>query len=179
LVAARNAAPAKHREDTLQQEMIRVQKSMARLLTAYQEGLLSLDELRRRLPELRKREQAAHAELTALEGQLADRAGYLRVADTVTSFLARLREAANTLDIRERQRITRLLVKQIFVADDAIIIRHSIPATTGGSGSSSTLGGGQQPVANRSYPLRTGSHRSSPLAGMFTNDYCNNNRRTP
>ena len=31
---------------------------MERLLTAYQEDLLSLDELRRRMPELRTREQS-------------------------------------------------------------------------------------------------------------------------
>jgi hypothetical protein len=32
------------------------------------------------MPELRKRDQAISAELNALESQLADRAGYLRLA---------------------------------------------------------------------------------------------------
>ena len=59
---------------------------MERLMTAYQEDLMSLDDLRRRMPELRKREQAISAELNAIESQLADRAGYLRLAETVTSF---------------------------------------------------------------------------------------------
>jgi site-specific DNA recombinase len=103
---------------------------MERLMIAYQEDLLSLDDLRRRMPELRKREQTIRAELNAIERQLADRAGYLCLTETVTSFLTRLREAAKTLDIPERQRIARLLVKEIFVADDAIVNRHSIPATT-------------------------------------------------
>jgi site-specific DNA recombinase len=40
---------------------------------------MSLDDLRRRMPELRKREQAISAELNAIESQLADRAGYLRL----------------------------------------------------------------------------------------------------
>ena len=35
--------------------MVRARKSMDRLLTAYQEDLLSLDELRRRMPDLRQR----------------------------------------------------------------------------------------------------------------------------
>src|SRR6201984_3664993 len=99
LTAARNASPAKRREDTLQRELARVQKSADRLMTAYQEDLLSLDDLRRRMPELRKREQAIGAELDAIQSQLADRAGYLRLAETVTSFLARLR----TCSCRELQ----------------------------------------------------------------------------
>ena len=164
LAAARNAGPAKRREETLQRELARVQKSMERLMTAYQEELLSLDDLRRRTPELRKREQTSRAELNAIESQLADRAAYLRLAETVTGFLARLREAAKMLDVPERQRIVRLLVKEILVADDAIVIRHSIPAASGspvGGGLNSTPGGGRQPVGDPGYLLRKGSNRSA------------------
>jgi site-specific DNA recombinase len=81
---------------------------MERLTTAYQEDLMSLDDLRHRMTGLRKREQAS-AELTAVESQLVNRAGYLRLAERVTSFLARLHETAKTLDVAERQRIVRLL----------------------------------------------------------------------
>ena len=56
-------------------------------------------------------------------------AGYLRLAETVTGFLARLRETAKTLDVAERQRIVRLLVKEILVDDDTIVIRHSISSS--------------------------------------------------
>ena len=160
LTAARNASPAKRREDTLQRELARVQKSADRLMTAYQEDLLSLDDLRRRMPELRKREQAMGGELSAIQSQLADRAGYLRLAETITSFLARLRATAKTLDVSERQRIVRLLVKEILVSNDAIVIRHSIPAPTGspaGGGPTSPTGGGRPSVGDPSYLLRTGS----------------------
>ncbi len=61
LEAARNAHPAKHRQETLERDLVRVRKSMERLLTAYQEDLLSLEELRRSMPALRQREQALHA----------------------------------------------------------------------------------------------------------------------
>jgi hypothetical protein len=94
----------------------RVQKSADRLLTAYQEDLLLLDDLRRRMPELRKREQAIGVELSAIQSQLADRAEYLRLAETITSFLARLRATAKTLDVSERQHVVRLLVKEILVS---------------------------------------------------------------
>ena len=153
LTAARNASPAKRREDTLQRELARVQKSADRLMTAYQEDLLSLDDLRRRMPELRKREQAIGGELSAIqESQLADRAGYLRLAETITSFLARLRATAKTLDVSERQRIVQLLVKEILVSNDAIVIHHAIPAPTGspaGGRPTSPTGGGRPSVGDQ------------------------------
>ena len=129
LEAAQNAAPTRRRQEALQRDLTRVRKSMERLMTAYQEDLVSLDELRSRMPDLRQREQAAHAELQSITIQAQDRASYLRLAETLAAFLGRLRSSAETLDILERQRIVRLLVKEILVADDAITIRHSIPIT--------------------------------------------------
>ena len=66
LAAAREADPTKRREEALRRDLVRIRKSIDRLLTAYQEGLLSLDELRQRLPNLRRREQADNAELQRL-----------------------------------------------------------------------------------------------------------------
>jgi site-specific DNA recombinase len=131
LAAARGADPTKRREDTLRRDLARIRKSIDRLLTAYQESLLSLDELRERMPNLRRREQADNAELQAIVDQSADRAAYLRLAETLTTFLTRLRSSADVLDISERQRVVRLLVKDILVGDDKIIMRHSIPLRNG------------------------------------------------
>jgi site-specific DNA recombinase len=159
LTAARNASPTKRREEVLRRELARIQKSMDRLMTAYQEDLISLDDLRRRMPELRKREQASHAELHLMVNQLADREASLRLAETLTSFLARLRVAAKTLDVEERQRIVRLLVKEILIGDDAIVIRHSIPTPSDrpGGGGTTSLSGGPQIADRKSYLLRKGS----------------------
>lgn len=127
LEAARAADPAKKHEETLQRELTRVTKSMERLLSAYQEGLLSIEQLRDKMPALRQREQALRAELQAIADQVRDRDAFLRLAETLTSFLARLRQNANTLDVLERQRIVRLVVKEILVGEDTIVIRHCIP----------------------------------------------------
>ncbi|MDD5268578.1 MAG: hypothetical protein PHO08_15865 [Methylococcales bacterium] len=64
---------------------------MELLLTAYQEELLSLDELRVRMPPLLQREQAMQAELQAINHQTEDRAAYLQLVETLTTFLERLR----------------------------------------------------------------------------------------
>src|SRR5450631_358576 len=159
LVAAKDAAPSKRREDTLNRELVRIQKSIERLTTAYQEDLLSLDELRQRLPALRQREASNRSELQSISEQSASRAAYLRLAQTLTVFLERLRESADTLNVEERQRIVRLLVKEVLVADDTIVIRHSIPfAGPPASGGSPATPAGPPRAQSESYLLRSGRH---------------------
>ena len=104
----------------------RVGKSIERLLTAYQEALLSIEQLRDRMPPLRQRDQTLRTELHAITEQTRDRATYLRFSETLSA-LPRGYVAADTLDILERQRIVRLVIKDVLVGDDPIVIRHCIP----------------------------------------------------
>jgi len=161
LAAARKADPTKRREEALRRDLVRIRKSIDRLLTAYQEALLSLDELRERMPELRRREQADNAELQAIVDQSADRATYLRLAETLTTFLTRLRSSAGALDVSERQRILRLLVKEVLVGDDKIIIRHSIPLPCDPAGGPSADHLATSRPRSEGYLLRPRSHQSA------------------
>ena len=158
LDAARGAEPTKRRQDALERELTRIRKSMERLVTAYQEDLLPLDELRRRMPELRAREQSMRAELQAILDQAADRMSFLRLAETLTAFLQRLHESAQSLEIADRQKIVRLLVKDILVDNDTITIRHSIPShpRTPPTGTEPPSDGKSQ-MAGQGYLLRSGS----------------------
>jgi site-specific DNA recombinase len=166
LAAARKADPTKRREEALRRELVRIRRSIDRLLTAYQEGLLSLDELRERMPNLRRREQGDNAELQAIVDQSADRATYLRLAETLTTFLTRLRSSADALDVSERQHVLRLLVKEILVGDDKIIIRHSIPLPAGPADCSSADHADTTPARPKGYLLRP----RSPLAAVVEPD---------
>jgi site-specific DNA recombinase len=163
LAAAREADPTKRREEALRRELVRIRKSIDRLLTAYQEELLSLDELRERMQNLRRREQADNAELQAIVDQSAGRATYLRLAETLTTFLTRLRSSADALDVSERQRVLRLLVKEVLVGDDKIIIRHSIPLPAGPADCPSADHAGATPATPKGYLLRSGSHLTDTL----------------
>ena len=100
---------------------------MDRLLTAYQEELLTLEQLRERMPELRKQQQAVECELQSLRTAVQDQSRCLRVLDTLNEFRERLLVNADRLDLMARRKIIRLLVKKILVGRDTIIIRHSIP----------------------------------------------------
>jgi site-specific DNA recombinase len=127
LQAARNADPQQQREEVLRRERARLQSSMDRLLTAYQEGLVSLEELRSRMPELRRQQQALHCELQSLQMATQDQSRYLHLVQNLDHFRDRLRAQAEKLDMVERQKILRLLVKEVVVGIDSITIRHCIP----------------------------------------------------
>jgi site-specific DNA recombinase len=124
--AARQADPRKQREEILRRDHARVEKSMDRLLNAYQEGLVSLDQRRSRMPELRKKQQAIQAEWQSLEAAAADDTQCRRLVETLADFCAQVRLGAATLEVTERQKILRLLVKEILVGRDTLTIRHSI-----------------------------------------------------
>ena len=160
LQAIHNAAPTKRRKETLHKECTRVRNGIDRLLDAYQEALVPLEELRKRMPELRKREQTLQTELQTLETDVVDQQNYLRIADSLEPFLSQLRTRAETLNVIERQKVIRLMVKEILVDNDSLTIRHSIPMTNNGPLS--------EPLdvnKNPGYLLRSGSHFS--IAGKY------------
>ena len=160
LTAARSSDPAKKREQSLQRELTHVGKGIERLLSAYQEALMSIEQLRERMPALRQREQALRADLQAIADQANDQAALLRLAETLTAFLARLHGAADMLNIMERQRIVRLVVKDVLIGDDTITIRHSIPVLPGPPQGSSLP---PSQTAGPNYLLCKGS--AAPLSG--------------
>ena len=159
LEAARTSDPNQQREADLRHRLVRVRKGIERLVTAYQEELITIDELRDRTPELRRQEQALHRELQSAVDRAKDRETYLRLAETLTGFLARLRSCAETLDIAERQRIVRLLVKEIIVTEDKITIRHSIPISSAPDGGPEPSKPGNGGPGDESYLLRSGRLR--------------------
>jgi site-specific DNA recombinase len=123
----RSTDPAPAQRKRLDAALARTSAAITRLIRAYQEELISLDELRTRMPELRARETSLRHQLDALATQLADREVYLRLADNLEDFLNGLRDKAATATVAERQRVLRLLVKDVLVGPDTITIRHSIP----------------------------------------------------
>jgi site-specific DNA recombinase len=143
LAAARTEHPAARRRDTLERDLTRADQAIARLIEAYQEQLISLDELRARTPSLRKRQSTLQAQLDTIDAELADAETYLQLADTIDAFLGRLVNGLDGLDIAGQQRILRLVVREVLIGgdDDKVTIRHSIPTPNGGSHGSYPLRG--------------------------------------
>ena len=129
ITAANDTASNDRRTEALRAESSRNQTRMRRLLDAYQEGLVTLDELRERNAPMQTRQRAVLSELDALQTAKLDRQSQFALATTVARFLKRMREAAGSLAIAERQRIVRLLVREVRIGKDSVTICHSIPLT--------------------------------------------------
>jgi site-specific DNA recombinase len=163
LEAAKNTDPLRRRVEDLQREQARLANRMERLVTAYQEDLLSMDELRRRIPELRKQQKAVQSELESLETAAANQTKYLHLVDSLADFRGRVRARADTLDVVTRQKILRLLVKEILVDKDSITIRHSIPVVprSGPNDTKPPVSESPTPGLGSSCLLRSGGRDSS------------------
>ena len=127
LAQIRTADPATAQRKRLDDALAKTTSAVSRLIGAYQEDLLSLDELRARMPDLRARETSLRHQAQALDAQLADREVYLKLAQNLEGFLAALRKSAVSATVEDRQRVVRLLVKEVLVGPGKIVIRHSIP----------------------------------------------------
>ncbi|MGH9072055.1 MAG: recombinase family protein [Acidimicrobiales bacterium] len=145
----RAANPATSERARLERELTRNTKAISRLVQAYQEDLITLEELRARTPDLRTKEASLRASLDSLAAQLLDQNTYLKLAENLESFLARLRDNAGTSTIEDRQKVLRSVVKEVLVGPERVVIRHTIPVR-------------DHPFLSSGYPLRWGSRLPAP-----------------
>ena len=144
--------PMQQRKIRLERELKRTGSQLDKLLDAYQEDLIGLAELRSRAPELRRRQATIEKELEGVALQALEKTRLTQLNASMENFLAALQQSAKTLEIVERQKIVRLVVKQIIVNGDTLTIHHSIPISRSSQES--------QPSA--SYLLCTRSHIPNP-----------------
>jgi site-specific DNA recombinase len=134
---ARTSDPVTKKRGQLHQALARTSTSIAAMVTAFSEQLITIDELRARMPALRARETSLKDQLAALAAQAADRDAYLKLAGDLEGFLAKLRANADTATTEDRQRVLRAVVQDILIGPDKLTIRHRIPvrehAASGGS----------------------------------------------
>jgi site-specific DNA recombinase len=133
LEVARTSDPVTSQRTRLQAALAKAAASVTAMIEAYSEQLITIDELRARMPHLRARETNLRGQLDAVDAQAADRDAYLKLADDLEGFLAQLHGNAATATVEDRQRVLRLLVKDILIGPEKITIRHRIPARPGSS----------------------------------------------
>ena len=107
-----------------------MENGIDRLVDAYQEGVLQLQELRLRMQDLRKKQSALRSEMQSMEAKTIDDETYLQLVSKIDDFLSRMHRSAETLNIMDRQKILRLVIKEILVDMDTVTIKHSIPTAT-------------------------------------------------
>ena len=165
LTQARTSDPVTRQRKQIELALAKAATSITAMIGAYSEQLITIDELRARMPDLRAREASLRGQLDALDAQAADRDAYLQLADDLEGFLTQLRGNTATASTGERQRVLRLLVRDVLIGPEKITIRHRIPVRE-----RSTNGGGHQDDTDTEgdmhpdYLLRWG-RENTPLRG--------------
>jgi site-specific DNA recombinase len=146
-----NTSPVQQRQDRVKRELTRLSQQMDKLLDAYQEGLMTLAELRKRSPEIKKKIGALETEQKNLNLRAVEDRRWIELSNSLETFLCRLNKTAQKMNAIEKQKVLRAMVKQITVGKDLITIHHSIP-----------VGAGCGSADGASYPLCTrGPHAGS------------------
>jgi site-specific DNA recombinase len=127
LAEHRTSSPVEQRKEKVSRDLARVEQQSDKLLDAYQEGLMDLAELRQRAPEVRKRQLALQKEWESLNLQALERDRLAQVTVSMEKLMEQIQHTAQTLGVEQKQRIVRLLVRQVQVGDESITIHHSIP----------------------------------------------------
>jgi site-specific DNA recombinase len=121
----RKASPVVEQKAVIESQRAKLLQATDKLLDAYQEGLITIDQLRKRMPELQKRINTTEKELEHLKTNELALDQRLQLLD-VESFKKQLGENVNQLDIQVKKKILKLLVKQVIVGNEMIEIKHSI-----------------------------------------------------
>jgi DNA invertase Pin-like site-specific DNA recombinase len=127
LHTAHTSDPTNRQRARLDTALAKTTRGIAALIEAFGEQLITIDELRARIPDLRARETNLRHQLNALDTQLADHQAYLTLATDLKEFLTQLRHGAETSTTDQRRRILRLLVKDVLIGPEKVTIRHRIP----------------------------------------------------
>src|SRR5664279_4918931 len=109
LNTARTSDPVAHQRKRLTDALTQATTAVNRMISAYQEELITIDELRARIPDLRTRETSLRTQIDALDSQAADRQVYLKLADTAS-------RSANTPpepDSRPQQPTRRVTIRHV------------------------------------------------------------------
>jgi site-specific DNA recombinase len=116
-----------HERARLETARTRLQGQIDRLIDAYQQGALEVQELKARRERL---EAALHAnrvrddELHALH---VNQARMDALAEKLSTFAATVRTGLDALDFSGRQRLVRLLLERIVIAGENLTIEHALP----------------------------------------------------
>ncbi len=103
------------------------------------------------MPELQKRTTTTERELANLKAHELALDNRLQLLD-VASFTEKLHQNINHLDIGDKRKIVKLLIKEILVGEDSIEIKHSIPVKES-----------ENTDQGKSYLLCTRSHFTSTI----------------
>jgi site-specific DNA recombinase len=122
------------RREGLRRGAAALRQALERLTTAYLDGVLGLQEYRRRRRELEERERALHRQAGQLEAQVDRRAEIARLAEGAEAFRERVRHGLAGATWEQKRRLIEDLVARVVVRGAEVEIRYVVPTKSGPNG---------------------------------------------
>jgi site-specific DNA recombinase len=113
--------------ERLESRLRKLERQWARLLDAFQDELLTKDELTQRKSSIDAQRQVLQERVTNLRHHQQQVQAKEQMMDDFALFCARIRTGLNDPTPEVQQEVIRLLIDHIVVSDDAIVIKHIIP----------------------------------------------------
>jgi site-specific DNA recombinase len=111
----------------LEGQLRRLDREEQRLIDAYQEGVITLEELGQRRQKARQQREAVSARQKEQERQLQEAEKARALLLDLRSFCGRVCARLDAVTFAERQQLMQLLIERVIVGEDTLEIRHVIP----------------------------------------------------
>jgi site-specific DNA recombinase len=121
------STPEQHEQQRLHRKLTTLQREEQRLIDAYQASVIDLADLKVRCERIAEERMRMEARLAALKQQQEETERQVSLTATLEEFCQNIRAALHTPSFATKQRILRLVVDQIVVADEQITIKHVVP----------------------------------------------------
>jgi len=122
-------------------------RAVGRLIDAYQAGAIELEELKERRRQVEDHGRHLRERLDEIRRHRSEREREIRLLQGLEAFCAGIRDALVDPPFEIRQRVLRLVVDRVILADDKVVVRHVVPMTPLGlqpyPGQAGELSGGE------------------------------------
>jgi site-specific DNA recombinase len=152
----------RQQRDDVARLLVKQERSLERLLDAYEAGVLELDELKARSESVRKRIDRSKKELQDAEKRLNETVELRSVMDRLESFSASVDNRLDKLSWEEQRQLIRILVARVEMDEEGATVIYRVPGSTDPCAAPrpDNLDTGK-PESDKSYQLR--GRRALPL----------------
>lgn len=111
----------------LQKRLDKLERQWARLLDAYQDGLIEKSDLSDRKSRLDQERHTLSEQIDQIQRQQTQQQVQDQIMSDFTTFCDMIQASLNNPTPQVKQEVLRLLIKEIIVGDDMVTIKHIIP----------------------------------------------------
>jgi len=145
--------------DETARRLAEIERTLQRLLDAYEIGAITLDDFTTRSGRIKERARRVQAELTDVDSKIAGTTSLRSVVAHIEAFAARVRSGIDRLTWPQRRDLIRQMVARVEVDHDGatIVFRVPSPPPTGPASpgpSGGAPGGPDEPGVDGSFPRR-------------------------